>query len=71
MVNDKVAYRARELETLGFDVFDALHLACAEEGEAEVLLMTDERFLSKATRYANEIKVRVENPVSWLMELLG
>lgn len=70
VVNDRVAFRARELEALGFEVFDALHLACAEEEDAEALLTTDDRFLSKAARYADEIKVRVENPVLWLMEFL-
>lgn len=67
IVSDRVASRARELEALGFDVFDALHLACAEEN-AEVLLTTDDKFLSRAR--GHKIKVRVENPVLWLMELL-
>lgn len=69
IVSDRVASRARELEALGFDVFDALHLACAEE-DAEVLLTTDDKFLSRARGHADKIKVRVENPVLWLMELL-
>ncbi|MCX8208008.1 MAG: PIN domain-containing protein [Methanothrix sp.] len=69
VVSDRVASRARELEALGFDVFDALHIACAE-GYAEVLLTTDDRFLSKAAKHADKIKVRVRNSVLWLMELL-
>lgn len=30
--------RARELQTLGFDDLDALHLSCAESGEADIFL---------------------------------
>lgn len=71
LVNDRIASRAGELEAFGFDVFDALHIACAEESGAEVLLTTDDRFFSKAARYADKIKIRVENPVLWLMELPG
>jgi len=44
VVNDRIASRAGELEAPGFDLFDALHLACAEEGDADVLLTTDDRF---------------------------
>jgi hypothetical protein len=36
------ADRARNIEKLGFSPFDALHLASAERGRADVLLTTDE-----------------------------
>lgn len=62
--------RAQELEALGFKALDALHVACAEARKADVLLTTDDRFLQTAQRYANLLKVRVENPVVWLMEVI-
>jgi len=40
----------------------ALHLACAEEGEAEVLLTTDDQFLRKAEEPGNLFNVRFDNP---------
>lgn len=58
--------RARRLESLGFYSYDALHLACAEKGGAEVFLTTDDRFLRVASRHLKKIKVRVENPLRWI-----
>ena len=60
--------RAKFLITLGFKYFDALHLACAESGEATLFLTTDDRLLRRANRFVNEIKLRVENPLIWLRE---
>ena len=37
--------RAQELEAWGIAAYDALHLACAESGGADVLLTTDDRFM--------------------------
>jgi len=69
IVTEQVELRATELEELGFKAYDALHIACAEDGDAEVLLTTDDRFLRKAVRHANILRVRIENPVLWLMEV--
>lgn len=49
-------------------LLDALHLAFAEASDATVFLTTDDRLLRKAISYAGDIKVRVSNPVTWLME---
>lgn len=59
-----------ELEELGFRTYDALHLGCAEEGSADVLLTTDDRFLRQAEKHGNVLKARVENPVLWLLEVV-
>ncbi|MBI4688293.1 MAG: hypothetical protein HY756_11045 [Nitrospirae bacterium] len=50
--------------------FDALHVACAEKGKANILLTTDDNFLNNASKHRNILKVRVENPVVWLMEVI-
>lgn len=68
ILSDEIT-RARELVALGFRAFDALHVACAERGNADVLLTTDDRFLSTARRVASQLRVAVKNPVKWLEEV--
>lgn len=63
------AERAAFLQKLGFDPFDALHLACAEEGEVDVFLTTDDDLIRLARRRIDEIRTRVINPVSWYQEV--
>jgi len=62
--------RASELEKLGFSGFDAVHLACAESGGADVFLSTDDRLLKRAKRYTKKIHVKVANPLDWLKEMI-
>lgn len=69
-VSKDVEKHAIELEDLKFDSFDALHIACAEKSEADVLLTTDDRLLDKALQNISVLKVKVENPVKWLMEVM-
>lgn len=61
--------RGEELEVLGFRHYDALHIACAESGEADILLTTDDRMLNLAQRHRAQLRVRVENPYAWLHEM--
>ncbi len=61
--------RAAYLQSLGFKLFDALHIACAESGGADVLLTTDDRMLRLAKRHHAQLRVRVENPHTWLQEV--
>jgi hypothetical protein len=63
------ATRAQELQSIGFKQWDALHLACAESGQVDVFLTTDDKFLRLAHRVATQLKVRVENPLTWLTEV--
>ena len=60
--------RGEELEGLGFKKLDALHIACAESGNADILLTTDDRMLRRAKRYRAQLRVRVENPYTWLAD---
>ena len=60
--------RAGELERLGFNGFDALHLACAESGAADVLLTTDDKLMKRASRVSTKLDVRVANPLQWARE---
>jgi len=59
--------RAGELVKLGFRNFDAMHLACAESGNVEVFLTTDDHLVRLAAR-TGATRLRVENPLVWLRE---
>ena len=63
------AGRAARLQTLGFGVLDALHLASAEQGNVDVFLTTDDDLLRRAKRHNTLLRLRVENPLSWIKEI--
>ena len=67
---DTAIARAQELKVMGFRTYDALHLACAEQATVDVLLTTDDRVLRIATRRTAQLKVRVANPLEWLLEVI-
>jgi predicted nucleic acid-binding protein len=69
MVDDETSKRAVELEKMRIGAFDALHLACAEAGKADVLLTVDDNLLKNVKRNQEKIGIRVENPVKWLREV--
>jgi predicted nucleic acid-binding protein len=60
--------RAQQFESWGISAYDVLHLACAESSGADVILTTDDEFLRKSANYAEQLRVRVENPMTWLRE---
>lgn len=67
-IDDNVKDRAEAIMTMGFSAYDAFHIACAEHSHASAFLTTDDRLLNKARKNRNEIRVKVCNPVVWLME---
>lgn len=69
-LTEEIDLRAEELMKLSFKFHDALHLACAEVGGANVFLTTDDRLLRKAKQYQKIFKVEVENTTLWLMNIL-
>lgn len=62
--------RAHQLKKMGFKSFDAVHIACAERGNVEIFLTTDDKLLNLSDRLKNELNVRVLNPLTWLTERL-
>lgn len=70
IIGQKELDRAIELEKFGFSGFDAVHLACAESGSADIFLSTDDRLLKRAKRHAKKIRVKVANPLDWLKEMI-
>lgn len=69
-ITDRIMRRASQLGALGVKATDALHIACAEASKSHVSLTTDDRLLRRARTYRNIIKVRIENPVHWLIEVI-
>jgi predicted nucleic acid-binding protein len=67
-INDTIIERAKGLIAIRIKPFDALHIACAEFGKADVFLTTDRRLINATKRMA--VNVRVANPAIWLMEVL-
>jgi predicted nucleic acid-binding protein len=65
---NNVRSRFAEFRNASIGPLDALHLAWAEELGADVLLTTDDRFISRASRLTT-IRVRVLNPTSFVQEL--
>ena len=65
-VTDATGRRALDLQSLGFSPADAVHIACAEQGRADVLLTTDESFIRRANRHARELQVAVQNPLTFV-----
>ena len=63
--------RGEQLEAFGFERLDALHLACAESGNADIFLTTDDSLLKIAKRVNTQLRVRVEYPDRWLHEEIG
>lgn len=61
----RLTERAAFLQTLGFDPFDALHLACAEQGQVDVLPITDDDPIRRAGRRTTKLRTRVCSRVSW------
>lgn len=68
LVDAEITKRAIDLRDFNIRNFDALHIACAE-GYADVFLTTDNRLLSKALSYSNDLDVVVTNPIGWLAEV--
>ncbi len=64
-LDQDIVRRAGDLQAAGYGAFDALHLACAESAEVDVLLTTDDGFARKASRGDGSPRVPVSNPLSW------
>ncbi|ABI67490.1 hypothetical protein [Syntrophomonas wolfei] len=67
-LNEGIELKSNEYQRLGIDLFDSLHIACAEESRADIMLSTDDVLIKRAQK-SKIIKVRIENPVKWLMEV--
>ena len=67
-IEEAMVRKASELQSIGFGVYDALHLACAEYGGADIFLTTDDQVVQLARRSFVQLMMKVENPLRWLKE---
>jgi hypothetical protein len=67
-LENRVVKRGQELQDIGFHAMDAMHLASAEVGNADVFLTTDDRIIRLAGRFSRQLRVEVKNPLTWLRE---
>ncbi|GAA6617105.1 PIN domain-containing protein [Scytonema sp. NUACC26] len=68
--NENIDLRSEELMKLSFKYHDALHLAFVKEGDTDVFLTTDDRLLRKAKQFQSVFRIKIENPIIWLMNIL-
>ena len=66
LIDEEIISRMYDFISMGGDVMDSLHVACAERAGA-VFLTTDDNLV---TFYKSHqlIQIRIENPVIWLKE---
>ena len=69
-ITEEILKRAEKLEASGFDSYDAIHLASAEQAKVDVFLTTDDGFQKTAKRDKAMFSFVVANPVRWLEEVL-
>jgi len=58
--------RAEALTAMGFSPADAVHIAAAEQLQADVLLTCDDKFVRRARRLGSRLAVEVDNPLFWI-----
>ena len=68
--NQKILDRAKEIQKLGIKSYDVLHVACAEEAKSDIFLTTDDNLLKKLKKNKLKIKVKADNPLNWIIEVI-
>ena len=63
-LDDEITRRAKEFEKYSIRPFDALHLASAEKGAADVFLTTDDKFLRRAQKL--NLAFEMANPLNFI-----
>lgn len=69
-MTEKILDRAEEIALSGFENFDSIHLASAEQAKVEIFLTTDDGLLKAANRNKRSFPFIIVNPVKWLEEVL-
>ena len=68
-LNDTAIERAKVIKNMGFNTYDALHIACAVQGKADVFLTTDDKIQRLGIIHAQNLNIRIENPIKWIREI--
>lgn len=66
-LSNKLEERARQIAKSGISSLDALHLASAEEGGADIMLTCDDVLVRRSRRLT--LALRVLNPVAYFEEV--
>lgn len=69
-ITEKILKQAEKLEASGFDSYDAIHLASAEQANVDVFLTTADNIQKAANRNKEVFSFIITNPVRWLEEVL-
>lgn len=69
-IDKKILTRTKQLQKLTVKSFDALHVSCAENGNADIFLTTDDQLIKKMRQHEDKIKVKVNNPLDWIKEIV-
>ncbi len=68
VLSEAVESRAEVWIAKGLKALDALHLASAENGPADIFLTCDDRLMRTAVRNSTLLRVKIHNPLKWLPE---
>ena len=67
-VNQEILKRTMEIEEMSFTTYDAMHIACAEVARVDIFLSTDKGLINKAKKHKSNLRVTIDNPLSWIQE---
>jgi len=67
-VNEEILKRTEIIKEMNFTTYDAMHIACAEVAKVDIFLSTDKGLINKALANKNDLKVKIDNPLSWIQE---
>lgn len=65
-LNDDIVARAREIEKIGIDKLDALHVASAEKANVDIFFTVDDAIVRKYTANKSKFHVQLLNPLNWM-----
>ena len=60
--------RAKEIEQLGVNALDALHIACAEKAKSDFFITCDDRLARKCSAVENALKVKARPLMKFVAE---
>jgi predicted nucleic acid-binding protein len=67
-LTDNEIHRAEMLAPYGIKTVDGQHLACAEAGDVDLFLTTDDKLVKAARRAGDILRLSVFNPREWMEE---
>jgi len=69
-LDERIMDRAQYIQRFGIKSYDSLHIASAEAVGTSVFLTTDDKLLKKTKQNESIFKIKIENPLNWIIEVL-